>query len=99
MDKPIVGSIGQTMGEYPNLLDLRFTSEDLVDNNYLRIGNNNNTLMINFNGEMSRTYILEKTINLKDWTPVETYKGTDSINYKLNPPFNNKQEYYRIRIK
>ena len=55
--------------------------------------------MINFNGEMSRTYILEKTINLKDWTPVEEYKGTDSINYKLNPPFNNKHEYYRIRIK
>ena len=72
---------------------------NVVQNNFLRIENNNDVLMISFEANISNTYILEKTINLKDWNPVKTYRGIDPINYKLNSPLNSKQEYYRIRLK
>ena len=98
MKDVIKSSVGETIGEYPNLKKLEF---DVTQNNYLRqlsiIRQNLQYYILYDNNNKIGNFELQSSKNLKEWNTVEVYNNTININYKLNKKQLSNKNYYRLK--
>ena len=98
MKDVIKSSVGETIGEYPNLKKLEF---NVTKNNYLRqlsiIRQNLEYYILYDNNNKIGNFELQSSKNLKEWNTVEVYNNTININYKLDKKQLSNKNYYRLK--